>query len=404
MSSCQGIRLLSCLFLALAASFSLLCSTVSVAATAIESIENHRSSIFYSGGAEGWYWYQDPQKEEEETLEPPIPPVAEATPEPKESKPVDQGHPPFSLKWVQEMLPKYKEKAWDDPTPENVQAYFLIQRFAMDKANRFADVAQKVVVGNIFLDESLRRPLTMGFQKYVDYKAQQNAQEVLQKIAQKAGIFFFFKSDCRFCEVQAATIKDFELLGFQILAISVDGGELPNFKFENTRIDEGQAYAMGVTSTPAMFLIDENGTFTPLGQTLIGNNELQERILIVAQRAGWITEEEFRETRQMLNPNDQIDLGVEFPKLIQAAVDPTAILAGGQQQDFDHMKNVADTKKEILGERNFIDPQNLIAMLENGVNRKPVKLTNPAEYILQDDEHSNLVKNLTTKELLQLIQ
>ena len=35
------------------------------------------------------------------------------------------------------MIPKYLSRAVDDPTQENVEAFFLLQRRAMDKAERF---------------------------------------------------------------------------------------------------------------------------------------------------------------------------------------------------------------------------------------------------------------------------
>lgn len=116
--------------------------TAASAATVTEAVQAQPENIFYRSGAEGWYWYQDPPKEEE------LPQQPEVKPEPKPAVAAKPAPAPFTLKWVQEMLPKYRERAWDNPTQENVQAYFLVQRFAMDRATQFADVAQQVVVGN----------------------------------------------------------------------------------------------------------------------------------------------------------------------------------------------------------------------------------------------------------------
>ena len=91
------------------------------------------------------------------------------------------------------MLPKYKERAWDDPTHENVQAYFLVQRFAMDRANKFADVAQQVVVGNALLDESMRRPLATFMNPSIDRAANQNTDALLRKVSEKAGDLFLLQ-------------------------------------------------------------------------------------------------------------------------------------------------------------------------------------------------------------------
>ena len=53
------------------------------------------------------------------------------------------------------MIPKYLSRAVDDPTQENVEAFFLLQRRAMDKAERFQKMAEQVRVGN---REALQNP------------------------------------------------------------------------------------------------------------------------------------------------------------------------------------------------------------------------------------------------------
>ena len=110
---------------------------------------------FYGNNAEGWYWYQDPKEEEpqEEPLPPPPPPKA-PEPEPEPVLKAEAPPAPFTAAWVREMLPKYKDIAWDNPTPENVKAYFLLQRFAIDRSSKFADVAKTVTMGNPLLDEN----------------------------------------------------------------------------------------------------------------------------------------------------------------------------------------------------------------------------------------------------------
>ncbi|MDO4936678.1 MAG: conjugal transfer protein TraF [Sutterellaceae bacterium] len=329
------------------------------AVTATEAAQNQPSNIFYNSGAEGWYWYVDPVPEEElEPIEPP--PEAPKPPEPtKEAK---AGPAPFSLKWVQEMLPKYKEIAWDNPTPENVQAYFLVQRFAMDRATKFADVAQQVVIGNVMLDESMRRPLATFAGTYIDRASARHTDDMLRKIAEKAGIFFFFKSSCRYCEAQAPLLAYFEDYGFDILAVSMDGGELKSHKFANTKLDSGQAEALGVTATPAIYLMNEEGQFTSIGQTVMSYDDLRRRILLVAQREGWITEEEFKDSQPYLNPNDQHDLSKELPKLLQASVgDPTVLFSSEEQSE--KVIAMSDTDKaQLTNKDNFIEPSKLVAL------------------------------------------
>ena len=340
--------------------------SASTAATVTEAVEKQPENIFYRSGAEGWYWYQDPVKEEEQELveEPPPPPPAKPPEVTREEPKTPEEAPPapFSLKWVQEMLPRYKERAWDNPTQENVQAYFLVQRFAMDRATKFADVAQQVVVGNALLDESMRRPLASFATTYVDRASAAKTDDLLKKLTTKVGIFFFYKSDCRFCEAQAPLLGHLEDMGFDVLAVSLDGGELQSRRFKNTKIDSGQAEALGVRATPAMFLMTEDGRFSALAQSVLSYSELRSRILIVAQREGWITEEEFKETQPYLNPNQQIDLSRELPKLLQASSgDPSVLFGSPEQSEKVAGLPPAETLK-LTDSTNFIEPERLIAL------------------------------------------
>ncbi|WP_443743351.1 conjugal transfer protein TraF [Sutterella sp.] len=346
---------------------------MSYAVTATEAVENQPQNTFYRSGAEGWYWYQDPKPEDEPLLEePPAPEVAKEDKAPEPPKEVQEAKvepAPFSLKWVQEMIPKYQELAWDNPTQENVQAFFLIQRFAMDRANKFADVAQQVVVGNALLDEGMRRPLASFATTYVDRAAADKADALLKKIAQKAGIFFFFRSDCRFCEAQAPILGYLEQLGFDILAVSLDGGELQSRKFKNTKIDSGQAQALGVQATPAMFLMNEDGQFSPIGQTVLSLGELRRRILLVASREGWISDDEFKTTQPFINPADQHDLSQELPRLLKASADPSTLFGSPEQSAQVAQLSPAE-KQALINKDNFIEPTKLIALFTQA--NKPV--------------------------------
>ena len=250
--------------------------------------------LFYRENAQGWYWYQDPEQEEEPEavrIEPRVP----TSPEPA----------PLSAQWVRKMLPRYKDLAWDNPTPENIETYFLIQRFAMDRSQEFSDVAQRVIVGNPYLDESARRPINTYGIRSVDRKAGAMMEKMLEKVAERAGLFFFFKSDCQFCEAQAPLIKLLETVnGFSVLAISIDGQSLQSVQFDDTREDKGQARQLNVTATPALFLVTQAGHFENLGQSIMSLEDLKRRILIGAVRAGVLSETDIQQTRPVMTPYD----------------------------------------------------------------------------------------------------
>ena len=344
-------------------------------ATLTESMDNRTglNDGFFSRHAEGWFWYQDPQQEEMIPL--PLPEAVPRTPDPAE---FDDSPKPFTLAWVKGALNKYMEAAWDNPTPENVKAYFLLQRFVVDRANKFADVAQQVMVGNALLDETLRRPLGNFATYEVDKQSYENSTKVLQKIAKSAGLFFFFKSSCPYCEMQAPIIKHIEKIGFKVIAVSIDGGALQSVKFDDTRKDSGQAQMLKVKSTPTIFLMDENGKFETLAISAVSLPELRERILLAAFRAGIITEAEFKTTQPLTAQPDDTDMSKRLPELIQAATDNPASLWGGGNESKKMDELAKSDYSYLLDERGVIPPATLLALLGDDAGTSH-KLTNPAK-------------------------
>lgn len=297
----------------------------------------NNDSTYYHNGAEGWHWYHDPEKKLEEPEMPPPPPAQEPPAMPA----------PLSAEWVRTMLPRYMDRAWSDPSPENVEAYFLLQRFALDRSQKFAQVAQSVVLGNPYLDETNRRPLASFAIPTVDKEAGRKRGELITKVAERAGIFFFYKSNCAYCEAQAPILKYIENAGFEILAISTDGGQLTSTQFDNNRIDEGQSKSLGVTAAPSLFLVSETGGFTPLGQGMLSYEELVQRILVVANRQGWVTEEELNETRPIMDGNDKAhDMSIQMPKMLEA-------------------KNTQELQSNPVNPDGFIEPKVLLSLLNN---------------------------------------
>lgn len=328
--------------------------TVSIADNPLQD----RQPAFYDKNAEGWYWYHDPERIDE--IKEISKPVA-----PQETK---SGPAPLSAAWVREMLPKYKDMAWTDPSPENVEAYFLLQRFAVDRSQKFAQVAQSVVIGNPYLDEVNRRPVASFAIPSVDRQARLELDDLLKKISTKAGLFFFFKSGCPYCESQAPILKYLESDGFDILAISIDGGALQSAQFENTRLDSGQAQKLGVTATPSLFLVSDKGEFTSLGQGMMSYAELQSRILIVAAREGWITEEEINKTRPIMNGDDpKHNMSENLPRMLQASSQKAMGLPTEEEsRRFDRVaKMTNDHINPLVQQDGFIEPKNLLKLLND---------------------------------------
>ena len=166
---------------------------------------------FFIDKERGWFWREvepEPKKQLEKSKPvtetklptPPIPPqnqqIQSVIPEPS----------PLSADWFRKNLERYRDKAIDDPSPENVAAYYYLQRVMMDKAQRFTDVARRVVMSAPLLDENQRRPIATFAANEANYQAGLASEQALAMVAKQAGILFFFRSDCRYCHIQAPLI------------------------------------------------------------------------------------------------------------------------------------------------------------------------------------------------------
>jgi conjugal transfer pilus assembly protein TraF len=287
---------------------------------------------FYRGKEEGWFWYKDKAVVEEKKPD-------SNFPQPLPFSHIEPSKAVFSTAWLRENLPKVRDMAIDNPTPENVAAYFALQRVAMDKAERFSRTARMLPMLYPELDENIRRPIASFAAQAVDRQAAQEKQRALSEIAKKAGIFFFFKSDCPYCQAQSPVLKMLEEKhGFKVVAISVDGAGMPGDLYQDFKIDQGQAEMLGVVQTPAMFLVrpeeEPSRRIRLLGQGALSLSELEDRILDVAVEAGWIDQKTYKKTLPVaplyLDPDRLLENGKE--------ISPTTLRAhnnyGSGIQDF----------------------------------------------------------------------
>jgi len=258
---------------------------------------------FYFRGEEGWFWYAEPppEPEPEPPLEPEPAPAVSATP-PAPPPPAELAQPaapaPFSAAWYRANLPKYRDAALDHPTPANVAAYLYLQRVAMDQASRFTDVAQRVVWQDPYLDETVRRPLAEYAAAETSRQAAAARETLARDLAAQAGIWFFYRSDCPHCHLQATVLALLEQhFGFIVTAIALDGGALPDGRYPQFARDQGQAATLGVTTTPALFLVRPPADVLPISQGALARDELLQRMLALAAQAGWISATDFERTR-----------------------------------------------------------------------------------------------------------
>jgi len=222
----------------------------------------------------GWYFYEtDPNP-------PPVVPVQPPQGAPGSPKSEPE---PLSVLWLQQKLEETRIAAIDNPTRENVELYVYLQKMAMDKAEKFAIMAQQVAMVNPDLDENFQNP-TSTFVRRARLDTRDNEQErVLRALAENVGIYYFYRSDCAYCARQNPILKRMEAEhGLRILPISIDHLPSHDGAFPNWQPDQGQARALGVkligtvSSPEKAALARENGAWATIDYT---RENIAERVL-----------------------------------------------------------------------------------------------------------------------------
>jgi conjugal transfer pilus assembly protein TraF len=262
------------------------------------------NSPYYEGKERGWFWYEEPVLDEDvvETESPsPIldfpPPIQEKKAEPEPTKSPETK--PLSAEWFRKNMEKYRDKAIDEPTPQNVSAYMYLQRVMLDKAEKFTEVSQQVVMSDPVLDENSRRPIATFGAFAMDDMATRGTEKAAKKLAETAGLWFFYSSTCNFCVKEAGVLKGLmNAYSFKVLPIALDGLPLPGGEFPDFTVDHGQAKKLGAETTPALFLVKpgENGGAIQLGQGLLSGDEIIKRAITLGHQNGWLNNNEYNET------------------------------------------------------------------------------------------------------------
>lgn len=101
----------------------------------------------------------------------------------------------------------------------------------------------------------------------------------LASTAKEQGFFFFYSSSCPHCQRFAPILKQFsERYGFSVVAISVDGGFLPDFP--DAVMNAGQTTTFQVTTYPSLFLVNPKlGRASLVTEGNIDERELENRVL-----------------------------------------------------------------------------------------------------------------------------
>lgn len=190
-----------------------------------------------------------------------------------------------TMEELQKELARLKDVAIMKPTQDNVRAYLEAQTYVMDKGSFFADVARRVAWQTPSVDYNNRSP-TASYALLEKNDMRKQAQyQAIANLGKDYGLLFFFKSDCTYCHAQAPILKLLESsYGLPVMAISLDGGSLP--QFPNAKRDNGISVIVsagqGIDVTPTMYLVNrETKQSTLIGSGALAMEDLVERIRVL---------------------------------------------------------------------------------------------------------------------------
>ncbi len=167
------------------------------------------------------------------------------------------------------------------PNSENILNYLRWNKFMMDVSSKFAVAWQKELMRNPYLAYDM--PMVDAAKDIYIMEKSKEADEIIYGLAKRAGLFFFYKSTCLYCERQAQYLKEFsDTYGFQVKAVSLDGGVYPDFP--DALMDNGISVRLGIESVPAIFLaFPDEKRFERLSAGIVTFAELKERVLLHAK-------------------------------------------------------------------------------------------------------------------------
>ena len=222
---------------------------------------------FFERRAEGWHWYEEGEREDEEK------PLKQKTPNASPSL-----TPTEKIEAQRKVLEQKLHTAIVTPTRENVISYIIAQKGIMDQSQRFSEAWKQVVLTVPSLDETFLHPVDQNARHVYYGEKNKELTSRIKALAQEYGLFFFFRKNCPYCHHFAPIVKHFaEKHSWSVLAISLDGGTLS--EFPHARRNNGIAERLHVSHVPAlMALHPQSGQTIPLAYGLVSESEIEERV------------------------------------------------------------------------------------------------------------------------------
>ncbi|MFA6038461.1 MAG: conjugal transfer protein TraF [Legionellales bacterium] len=228
---------------------------------------------FYEDRSQGWHWYEKLIQ-----FEQPL--------DKENASKVTSEQALDELNTLQKELEGAKALAVMYPTTQHIEEYVRLHNTVLQKASLFSSQWQQVIWQTPELDFSIDKP-TDNSARHLYYDLEKTIdKQSIQSLVNEYGLFFFFRSSCPYCHEFAPILKNLEVqYGITVMAISLDGGTLPQYM--NAVSDNGLAQQLGVEVVPALYALHpQSQQVIPLSFGLVSEAELIRRISTLATAQG----------------------------------------------------------------------------------------------------------------------
>ena len=261
---------------------------------------------FYNDTKHGWFWYEDPPKEHEETKRPPELSVNE----PKTAPNLDS----YSIEELWNMYPDdfqallnvLQKKAVQTPSEQHILEYLTMQDIARRKALAYTNATMYVTqkYGELFNVNHVYPTTGPGVTARVSMQ-QDEISQTINRAGNDHALLFFVSPGCGFCEKQAGILNYFvDKYGWQIKTVDISR-------------NINSAARFNITITPTLLLIKKGqDNYMTVASGVIAMSELERKL--------------YRAIR-LLQGNTRGDTFLIYDFQKGSAFDPTSILDKGKQ-------------------------------------------------------------------------
>jgi len=165
---------------------------------------------------------------------------------------------------------------------EDERAFLALQHYWLNEATVHGQVNQQALLQYPEYDFSVTHPTSAIGTTLQDSLNHRKNHARIERLAKTHGLLFFYRANNPYDQKQIPILRDFcKQYHFSLIPVSVDGTHAPDFP--NSRLDNGQADALGVRFFPAVLLVNSKTHETnPVAYGLTTQDVLIRHLVAVA--------------------------------------------------------------------------------------------------------------------------